>query len=62
MPITKSAIISLIIAGIVSSEGPFWREQRKFVHSIFRDFGVGTTVFEDKIGEEISYFTKCGIL
>ena len=47
-----------LFAGIGASEGPLWREHRKFVHGVFRDFGVGRPVFEEKIQEEISFLLQ----
>ena len=45
-------------SGVVGTEGPLWREHRKFVHGVFREFGVGRPVFEEKIQEEISYLLQ----
>ena len=51
-------LLSICSKGIAGTHGPFWREQRKFIHSVFREFGVGRPVFEEKIQEEISYFLQ----
>ena len=47
-----------VIPGVGASEGPLWREHRKFLHGVFRDFGVGRPVFEEKIQEEISFLLQ----
>ena len=36
----------------MSSNGRPWREQRALVHTVFREFGVGTAILEEKILEE----------
>lgn len=41
---------------MVSANGDIWREQRKFVHSVLREFGMGKSIIEDKIHEELPYF------
>lgn len=41
--------------GIALSNGKLWQEQRKFVHQIFRDFGVGKANFEDDIVTEAGF-------
>ncbi len=33
-----------------------WKEQRKFAHSVLRDFGLGKSMLEDKIQEELTFF------
>lgn len=33
-----------------------WKEQRKFTHRVLRDFGMGKSITEEKIVEELSYF------
>ncbi|KAJ8029293.1 Cytochrome P450 2U1 [Holothuria leucospilota] len=43
--------------GIALGNGKVWQEQRKFVHQIFRDFGVGNASFEDAIVEEANFPT-----
>ena len=39
------------------SEGPAWKEQRRFVISTLRDFGMGKHSLEGKIQEEITSLT-----
>uniref|UniRef100_A0A7E4W476 CYtochrome P450 family n=1 Tax=Panagrellus redivivus TaxID=6233 RepID=A0A7E4W476_PANRE len=41
------------ITGIVFTEGQLWREHRRFALSVFRDFGVGKNLMEEKILDEI---------
>ncbi|XP_055341939.1 cytochrome P450 2U1-like [Paramacrobiotus metropolitanus] len=38
--------------GIVLNEGEAWKVHRRFAQKVFRDFGVGTNVFEQVINEE----------
>jgi hypothetical protein len=35
--------------------GHYWREQRRFNLRVFRDFGVGKNVMQEKILEEVEY-------
>lgn len=44
--------------GILMANGPFWKEQRKFAHSILQEFGFGKSSFEAKILEEVKCFTE----
>ncbi len=44
-------------AGMISTTGEFWREQRRFSHTVLRDLGMGRSVLEHKIAEELSFFT-----
>ena len=44
------------LTGIVSSQGEFWREQRRHALHVLRDFGFGRTILEDKILEEVQFF------
>lgn len=39
--------------GIINVDGEKWKEQRRFSLSVLRNFGVGRTLMEDKIGKEI---------
>ncbi|KAJ8029290.1 Cytochrome P450 2U1 [Holothuria leucospilota] len=43
--------------GLALSNGKVWKDQRKFVHQIFRDFGVGKASFEDAIISEAKFLT-----
>ena len=45
-----------VYTGIVSSDGDMWREQRRFSLEVLRDFGMGKSILEDKIHEEIHFF------
>ncbi|KAK2156658.1 hypothetical protein LSH36_208g04093 [Paralvinella palmiformis] len=44
--------------GVVSTEGDFWREQRRHALHILRDFGFGRTLLEDRILEEVTFFIE----
>ncbi len=39
--------------GIFLAEGNFWREQRRFVMKVLRDFGFGRNLMEQKIHQDI---------
>ncbi|XP_048239862.1 cytochrome P450 2J3-like [Haliotis rufescens] len=39
--------------GVVSSSGQLWKEQRKFSLSVLRDLGLGKSVMETRIHEEV---------
>uniref|UniRef100_A0A915N3C1 Cytochrome P450 n=1 Tax=Meloidogyne javanica TaxID=6303 RepID=A0A915N3C1_MELJA len=39
--------------GIIMTEGEFWRGQRRFALQIFRDFGLGKNLMQDKILSEL---------
>nr|XP_054768627.1 cytochrome P450 2J4-like [Lytechinus pictus] len=40
--------------GIAFSRGENWKEQRKFIHSVFRSLGVGKKSYEDTVSAEMS--------
>ncbi|KAK2156661.1 hypothetical protein LSH36_208g04096 [Paralvinella palmiformis] len=44
--------------GIVSTEGEFCREQRRYALHILRDFGVGRSKLEGRMLEEITFFIQ----
>ncbi len=46
----------IIIAGIVNATGEPWVEQRKFAHTVLREYGMGKNIIEVKIKEEVSLF------
>lgn len=50
--------LTLFHAGVVSTSGTVWKEQRKFALSTLRDLGMGKSVLEDKIQEELVVFLK----
>ncbi|XP_072168477.1 cytochrome P450 2J2-like [Diadema setosum] len=50
-------VTGLFNNGVVGSFGDTWREQRQFVHSVFRSLGVGKKSYEDTIANEISQLT-----
>ena len=41
------------IPGVVHSNGPTWSEMRKTSLHILKDFGLGKSIFEDIVDEEI---------
>ena len=45
-----------LFAGVVSTQGDFWKEQRRFSHTVMRDMGMGKSIIEEKIVEELSFF------
>ncbi|XP_071112705.1 cytochrome P450 2U1-like [Haliotis cracherodii] len=42
--------------GVIGTSGEVWHEQRRFALNTLREFGVGRTVMEDKINQEIAEF------
>ncbi|XP_046573178.1 cytochrome P450 2C23-like [Haliotis rubra] len=44
--------------GLVFSTGSIWREHRKFSMSTLKEFGMGKTILEDTIQEELSFFLQ----
>ena len=42
--------------GVILSEGPFWKNQRKFTHGRLQEFGFGKLSFESKILKEVESF------
>ncbi|XP_060706647.1 cytochrome P450 2K1-like [Hemiscyllium ocellatum] len=44
--------------GVVFSDGKLWRENRKFVISALRGFGMGKKSVEDRISEEASFLVN----
>lgn len=45
-------------AGIVFTDGPLWKEQRKFAIKVLRDFGLGRNVMQERVLDEVSHFIK----
>lgn len=43
-------------AGLISSEGPHWSEQRRFALRHLRDFGFGKASMESLISEDVAAF------
>lgn len=39
--------------GLVFSDGPLWKEQRRFALHVLRDFGFGRNVMEEKINVDL---------
>ena len=44
--------------GILFNQGKYWHEQRRFLLSTLRDFGVGRTSLEGLINNEVAHFCK----
>lgn len=42
--------------GIILSEGPFWKRQRKFIHSCLQELGFGKRTLESNIMREVVCF------
>jgi cytochrome P450 family 33 len=40
------------ILGVLQTEGEVWREHRRFVLHVFRDFGVGKNVMQERVKAE----------
>lgn len=40
------------IIGVLQTEGEVWREHRRFVLHVFRDFGVGKNVMQERVRKE----------
>ncbi|XP_071816908.1 cytochrome P450 2U1-like isoform X2 [Apostichopus japonicus] len=40
---------------LIFGDGPIWKEQRKFLLSAFREFGVGKKSLQERVNEEASY-------
>uniref|UniRef100_A0A914VPX5 Cytochrome P450 n=1 Tax=Plectus sambesii TaxID=2011161 RepID=A0A914VPX5_9BILA len=39
--------------GIIDTDGPLWKEQRRFSLHVLRDFGVGRNLMEERVMEEV---------
>ena len=39
--------------GIIDTDGALWREQRRFSLHVLRDFGVGRSLMEERVMEEV---------
>ncbi|GCC19602.1 hypothetical protein chiPu_0021094 [Chiloscyllium punctatum] len=50
--------LSYLSQGVAFSNGKLWRENRKFVISALRDFGMGKKSIEDRISEEASFLVN----
>ena len=44
--------------GIIFGHGKHWQEQRRFMLSTLKDFGVGKTTIEGSINDEVAYFCQ----
>lgn len=42
--------------GVILTDGPFWKRQRKFTHRSLQEFGFGKSLFENKILQEVECF------
>ena len=54
--IGSSASLEGSCPGIVMSQGPHWKEQRRFMLRNLRDQGFGKTSMEDSLLEEVEKF------
>ena len=43
------------ILGVLQTEGDVWREHRRFALHVFRDFGVGKNVMQERVRDEIFF-------
>ena len=43
-----------IDVGVGFANGEVWKEQRKFVHSVFRSLGVGKKTYENTVATEMA--------
>ena len=46
------------VSGVILSSGERWREQRKVVLEILREFGMGKNLLAEKIQQEVVEFLK----
>jgi hypothetical protein len=44
--------------GVILPSGEMWRDHRRFILHVFRDFGVGKTLMTDRIIEEVQYMNE----
>jgi cytochrome P450 family 2 subfamily J len=44
--------------GLINSDGPVWREQRRFALTTLRDFGIGKSSIEPAVLNELQYFLQ----
>jgi hypothetical protein len=44
--------------GVILPSGEMWRDHRRFILHVFRDFGVGKTRMTDRIIEEVQYMNE----
>ncbi len=47
-----------LLTGIVSTQGDLWKDSRRFAHTVLRDFGMGKSIIEERIHEELVHFIK----
>ena len=38
---------------MIFANGPLWKEQRRFALNVLRDFGMGRTLMEDRVQDEV---------
>ena len=50
--------INLFTGGIAVANGELWSQQRRFIHGIFRKFGIGKSKFEHQIEDESRAFIE----
>ncbi|XP_071829745.1 cytochrome P450 2J1-like [Apostichopus japonicus] len=44
--------------GVTNGSGVIWKDQRRFVLSLFRSFGIGKATYEDRISSEVNHLIK----
>ena len=37
------------IFGVINTEGDFWRDQRRFTLHVFRNFGLGKNLMQERV-------------
>uniref|UniRef100_A0AC35EZ35 Cytochrome P450 n=1 Tax=Panagrolaimus sp. PS1159 TaxID=55785 RepID=A0AC35EZ35_9BILA len=45
-------------AGIVFTDGPLWKEQRRFAIKVLKEFGLGRNLMQERVLDEVSHFIK----
>ena len=55
--ICKKKKYHFVFIGVLFGSGSPWRKQRRFTLSMFRDFGIGKSSYQEKISEEIQFVT-----
>ncbi|KAJ8022818.1 Cytochrome P450 2J5 [Holothuria leucospilota] len=50
--------VFLSYEGVSNGSGAVWKEQRRFILSLFRSFGIGKASYEDQISVEVSHLIE----